>query len=418
MTGPRGPGTRSTLMPVSGAPVSSKPSSQRVEAFQAGCFLAGQRGGHLRRAAPSHGDRGVALGVVRPLVAEPVRVRGQGGVDAQRGEQREDAGQERVPDHVVDQEEVEAVADPEAVEAALDEAQRHRPVRALLDVEHPAALRVGKGPHASLRRQARQGRRRLAGAPEDHEGDGGGERHQRLGGLALRRADKLDGFGPQAGLGEPGSDDQVDQRRGAAQAGAPGAEHAGIAGFDELGGEVDRDIGAGLVVGADHPHGNPPFLQPEPVVEDPAAHDALQRGQRRKGAHLPGDAGEADLVQPEPVDAPGGQGLLGLLQVRLVGGEHRGGLGGEAAGDGAQRLGDLAVGCPGHVAGGAAGLARRLLDEAVDVIAHGWGRIQRLSARLEPSEALVPSTLSVRVPSGPMPVTSTIAPGISFFSSK
>src|SRR6185437_8379582 len=34
VTGPRGPGTRSTLMPVSGAPVSAKPSVKRVGAFQ------------------------------------------------------------------------------------------------------------------------------------------------------------------------------------------------------------------------------------------------------------------------------------------------------------------------------------------------------------------------------------------------
>ena len=312
-------------------------------------------------------------------------MRRQGGVDAQRGEQREDAGQERVPDHVVDQEEVEAVADPGTVQARLDEAQRHRPVRALLDVEHPAALRMGEGPHAPFHGEVCQRRGRLAGAPKDHEGDGGGERHQRLGGLALRRADKLDGFGPEAGLGEPGSDDQVDQRRGAAQAGAPGAEHAGIAGFDELGGEVDGDVGTGLVVGADDPYGHPPFLQLEPVVEFASPHDALQRGQRRKGAHLAGDAGEADLVQPEPVEAPCGQGLLGALQVLLVGGEERSRLGGEVAGDGAERLGDLAVGCPGHVAGGPAGPARRLVDEAVGLSAHGDSRAR--GRRAAPSPA-------------------------------
>ena len=34
VTGPRGPGTQSTLIPVSGAPVSSKPSAKRVGAFQ------------------------------------------------------------------------------------------------------------------------------------------------------------------------------------------------------------------------------------------------------------------------------------------------------------------------------------------------------------------------------------------------
>ena len=34
VTGPRGPGAKSTLMPVSGAPVSAKPSVKRVGAFQ------------------------------------------------------------------------------------------------------------------------------------------------------------------------------------------------------------------------------------------------------------------------------------------------------------------------------------------------------------------------------------------------
>jgi hypothetical protein len=34
VTGPRGPGTWSTLIPVSGTPCSLKPSSSRVEAFQ------------------------------------------------------------------------------------------------------------------------------------------------------------------------------------------------------------------------------------------------------------------------------------------------------------------------------------------------------------------------------------------------
>jgi len=289
---------------------------------------------------------------------------------------------------------------------------------------------VGKGSDSPLRGQACQRRGRLARPPEDDEGDGGGERHQGRCRLAVGGAYELDGLGPEAGLGKPGSDHQVDQRRGAAQAGASGAEHPGVAGLHELGGEVDGDVRAGLVVGADDADRHAPFLQLEPVVELPAPDDALQRGQRRQGTHLPGDAGEADLVEAEPVEAARRQRRRGTLHVLLVGAQECRGLGGEAAGDAAEGVVDLVVGRPGHVGGGPPGFVRRLPDQAEDLVRHGeatswlsWlcavsGRIQRLSARLEPSEALVPSTFSVSVPSGPMPVTSTVAPGISFFSSK
>ncbi len=222
-------------------------------------------------------------------------------------------------------------------------------------------------------------------------------------------------------VGQAGGDHQIDQRGGAAEAGPPGPQHPGVAGLDELGGEVDGDVGPGLVVGADDPDRDPALLKLQAVVERPPCHHSLQRCQRGERPHLAGDAGEADLVEPEPVQAACGERVLGALQVLLVGGQDRGGLRGQAGGDVAEGRGDLVVGRPGHVARRPAGLARRLVDEQEDLVVHGRddsGRIQRLSARLEPSEAPAPSTCSVRVPSGPMPVTSTIAPGISLFSSK
>ena len=69
----------------------------------------------------------------------------------------------------VDEEEVEAVADAEAIQACLDELLGLGRIGGRVDVEDATTLRVSKRANAVARRLVRQRRGGLTAAAEDHE---------------------------------------------------------------------------------------------------------------------------------------------------------------------------------------------------------------------------------------------------------
>ena len=154
VTGPRGPGTQSTLMPVSGAPVSAKPSVKRVGACQ---NAAVPRYGRENAARPSRPrrrwspraptsprsraglprrdvddvdrDGGNVVRVVRPLVSEPEVVADHRGVlraarcPAASIPSRSSCSTLAAAARgrgAVDEQQVEPVADAEPIETGLD----------------------------------------------------------------------------------------------------------------------------------------------------------------------------------------------------------------------------------------------------------------------------------------------------------
>jgi hypothetical protein len=143
----------------------------------------------------------------------------------------------------------------------------------------------------------------------------------------------------ESGLAERGRDDQVGQRDGRTDRGRPGAQHARVARLDELGGDVDHHVRAGLEVGSDHADRPTAFLQAQParqVPDRPPGRLGRDVGQR---AELAGHGRQPRVVQAQAVqqrvpDAVGPRGPH-VLGVRL---QHLGRVEAEMVGHGPQRV--------------------------------------------------------------------------------
>ncbi len=94
---------------------------------------------------------------------------------------------------------------------------------------------------------------RVTAAAQDHEGDQLRLADQRVRGGLAGHPDKLDGGRVQACARKRRRDHLIGQRDRRAQRRAPGAQHASVAGLDELRGDVHDDVRPGLEVRADHP---------------------------------------------------------------------------------------------------------------------------------------------------------------------
>ncbi len=219
MTGPRGPGKRSTLMPVSGVPSSSKPSVKRVVAFQSARGAAVAVEEPLRGRGVLGDDRGGEPGglVVRdpraPRRRRPtsatVIVATRSGSEAHscpsgRSSGRPPCapGRTSMPELGADARRSTASAGAERSTSArlsrLQTPRRSRLARAtlrqtlrrggLVRVEDAAALGVRERPHAVCRRGAGERGRRGAAAAQDHEREHAGERDERLGAGVVGRA--------------------------------------------------------------------------------------------------------------------------------------------------------------------------------------------------------------------------------------
>jgi hypothetical protein len=122
-------------------------------------------------------------------------------------------------------------------------------------------------------------------------------------------------------------DHLIRQRDRRPQRRASGAQHARVAGLDELRGYVDDDVRPGLEVRADHADRAAPFGDDEPagqVADLPAGGFGLDAGQ---DLQLGGHRLEATGVEPEPVADAVRQALSGGGPHVLLIGRQDGGSG-------------------------------------------------------------------------------------------
>jgi MFS family permease len=291
---------------------------------QSGGLVVGDPGGRRRAGGRGDGNRCLLLGVERPLVAERVLVRRERDLDAQFGQLRGDVRQPRVPELLVEEQQVEPVADAEPVEAAGDEGRSNHPFGRWMNVQDAAAVSMRERAHAVRRALGGQRAGGVAAAPQDHEGNQLRLADQRVRGGLSGHADELNRGRVKPGLSQGRRDHLIGQRDGRAQRGAPGPQHARIARLDELRGDVHDDVRPGFEVRSDH-------------ADWPAAlgeHQAARQVADLAGGGLRRNPGEdlklrrhrlqPGVVKPEPVADPGRQpAALRRPHVLLVGGEHR-----------------------------------------------------------------------------------------------
>ena len=157
-------------------------------------------------------------------------------------------------------------------------------------------------------------------------------------GLPVGGADELQRARVEPGTRQRRGDDVIEQGGGRAQRGRAGAEHAGVAGLQQLRCHVDGDIGTGLVVRADHTDRHPPFGKEKAAGQ---LTDVLLRGReggRGEQRDLPGHLADPRLVEPEPVQQAAAEpGRLSGGEVGGVGVEDLGGRLAEQRGHPAQR---------------------------------------------------------------------------------
>ena len=244
-----------------------------------------------------------------------------------------------------------------------------RLVRARVEVEHAAAVGVGKDAGAGGGAEGREPAGDLAAAAHDHEGDEVGQADERVRARVPGGRDELHRLGRDPVLPQGRRDHQLDQGRRAAQRGGTRAQHGGAAGLEHLGRDVDRHVRPGLEHRADHPDGHAPLEHP--LARGQGADEALQRRLGGVGEHLEldGHVGEPLGREPQPVEQAAGHApTLGGLDVRGVRGQqvrgpvaqrrrHRaqGGVDGRAAGrahPGRGTGGPLRGGADGGVLGG------------------------------------------------------------------
>ena len=144
-------------------------------------------------------------------------------------------------------------------------------------------------------------------------------------------------------------DHLVQQRGGRADRGRAGPQHPGVAGLQQLRGDVDDHVGPGLEVGADHADRLAPLLDQR---AGQLAHHPGPLRVRHLGEHpqLVGHAVQPGGVEPEPVEHRRRQ--VGAVDVGLVRGEHRVGPVEQPVGDREQRGVDRLGAGGGDAAGG------------------------------------------------------------------
>ena len=326
VTGPRGPGTLSTLIPVSGAPVSSNPSVNRVGACQKrgraavaveealGCVAVlgddpRREPGRLVVRDPQrlvepvdegnrHGRD--ALRVARPFVADrrverlrPPSPRTSSSCERKRSR----SGSSSSCARPVDEREVEPVADAQPVDARLGERKRLLPRGGRVDVEHAAALGVGERADAVRGREPGQLRRARPAAAQDHERHERGHRDEDARALAIGRAHEPDRGRRQPGPVERRTQHVVDERRDGAQRRAARPQYRRVQALEQLPRDVERDVRPGLEVRADGPDRDPPLVHDETVREGARADLALQRLERGCRLHLRDELVQARIVE-------------------------------------------------------------------------------------------------------------------------
>ena len=282
-----------------------------------------------------------------------------------------------VPPVVVDQQEVEPVADPQPIQAGPQQLAKQVGVGGRIGVEHAAAVGMGQRADTVGCRAHRQLTRRGAAAANDHERDQAGFGDERGGPGTVCGADQLYRVRVQPRTGQRGRDDAVDQRLGGSQRGAPGTQDPDIAGLDQLRGNVDRDIGARLVVGPDDPDGRRRSSTTAPLPRSRRMTTTGTNGRRGERVDLCGHPGDPAGVQTQTVAHRVREGGIERGDVGAVGVEQRLHLGPQARahslqGRGQRRLRrSCQAGC-----GGARGAARGLDEFGDGRVAHGCGSSQ------------------------------------------
>ena len=213
-----------------------------------------------------------------------------------------------------------------------------------VDVEDAAALGVRERAHSVLGREARELRRRLAAAAEDHEREHLRQRDEHARALAIRRAHEPDRAARKPRVLERGPQHVVDEHGHRAQRGAPGAQDGGVEALQQLPGDVERDVRARLEVRADRADRDPPLADHEPVRERARADLALERRQRGHRLDLRRERVDPALVEPEPVEHPLVELPLGGGAVRLVREQDLGAALAHERGRALERRGDAVVG--------------------------------------------------------------------------
>ena len=219
-----------------------------------------------------------------------------------------------MPRVAVDEEQIEAVAHAEPVQARVDERERLLELGRVVDVEHSAAFCVGERPHAVLRRESRECCRRLAAPSQDHERDPLWKGDEHACAFALGRADEPDRAGRESGGFESGAQNLVDKDGHGPQCGAAGPEHRGVEALEQLAGDVERDVRSRLEVRSDRPDRDAPLAHAKPVRERPRAGFALERRELRHDRDLAHEIVHAVVVEAQPVERPfveaAGRGLV------------------------------------------------------------------------------------------------------------
>jgi hypothetical protein len=190
-----------------------------------------------------------------------------------------------------------------------------------------------------------EGGRRLTTAPQDHQPDQAGLADQREGVFVPRLADDLDHLRVDARLLERRGDDVLVQGEGRADGGGPGAQHTGVAGFEQLRGNVDGYVRPGFVVDADDPDRPAPLDQPQAARQLTYRNLPHHRLGVGKQAQVGREVVEAVLAQPQPIEQGRAHaGVLGRCDVVLVGCREFVAGFGQPAGHGGQGGRDLVVG--------------------------------------------------------------------------
>ena len=301
-------------MPVSGEPVSAKPSVKRVVAFQnaavpryasrnrcgRGLVLGDDRRGEAGRLAvrerdrlverldDAHRDRRDALGVVRPLVPDRARAR------ARRSRAARARRRARTLGRAVDEQQIEAVADAEPVEARLDE--RAAPSRGRRPPRYRGHRRPRRGRASGPRaarppaRAPRSSRRCRAGSRA--AGRCGSETRIRAPSRSAERTR------PTAAGGSPASVERrpehlVDEHRDRPERRAARAEHRGVQATSAAGRRRRRDVRPRLEVRADRADRDPAHRDAAGRCRAPSVLVALERRQRRELRELRGERVDA-----------------------------------------------------------------------------------------------------------------------------
>ena len=182
----------------------------------------------------------------------------------------------------MDEQQVEAIAHTEPVDARLDQAQRHLRVGVGVDVQHPAPLGVREHPHSLERCDPGQPARRLAAAPEDDERDRARQRDECNGTVARRVAHEPDRLGRRADIAQRRTQHVVDERRHRRESRRAGAQDARVQALQQLPGHVEGDARPRLEVRADDADRDAAGRDRQPVVERPALDLPFERWQLRE----------------------------------------------------------------------------------------------------------------------------------------